>query len=43
MIFLPGVFLLKTLIPLMAFLLVLQGLAEIGRSIILLTNANDQA
>jgi TRAP-type mannitol/chloroaromatic compound transport system permease small subunit len=40
---LPGVFLLKTLIPLMAFLLVLQGLAEIGRSIILLTKANDQA
>jgi TRAP-type mannitol/chloroaromatic compound transport system permease small subunit len=40
---LPGVFLLKTLIPLMALLLVLQGLAEIGRSIILLTKADEQA
>lgn len=33
---LPGIFLLKTLIPLMAALLIIQGLAEIGRSIILI-------
>ncbi|MFP6807864.1 MAG: TRAP transporter small permease subunit [Pseudomonadales bacterium] len=33
---LPGVYLLKTLIPLMAFLLVLQGIAEIGRAGIVL-------
>ncbi|MEM1231374.1 MAG: TRAP transporter small permease subunit [Pseudomonadota bacterium] len=30
---LPGVFLLKTLIPVMAVLLALQGLAEIGRAL----------
>ncbi len=33
---LPGIFLLKTLIPLMAALLIIQGLAEIGRSVILI-------
>ena len=35
---LPGIFLLKTLIPLMAGLLIIQGLAEAGRSIILILN-----
>ena len=35
---LPGIFLLKTLIPLMAGLLLIQGLAEIGRSFITIMN-----
>lgn len=35
----PGVFLLKTLIPVMAVLLVLQGLAEIARCIRVLVSA----
>ena len=33
---LPGVYLLKTLIPMMAFLLVLQGIAEVARASIVL-------
>ena len=38
---LPGIFLLKTLIPIMAGLLLIQGLAEIGRSIITIKNAEE--
>ena len=40
---LPGVFALKTLIPVMAFLLLLQGLAEFGRSIMILASSNPEA
>lgn len=40
---LPGVFLLKTLIPLMAFLLLVQGLAEMGRAIVTLTKTSGQS
>ena len=39
---LPGVFALKTLIPIMAFLLLLQGLAELGRSISILTGSSPE-
>jgi TRAP-type mannitol/chloroaromatic compound transport system permease small subunit len=35
---LPGIFLVKTLIPLMAGLLIIQGLAEAGRSVIVILN-----
>lgn len=38
---LPGVFLLKTLIPLAALLLLLQGLAEILRCLVLLRRGRD--
>ena len=40
---LPGVFALKTLIPMMAFLLLLQGLAEFGRSITILASSHTEA
>lgn len=40
---LPGVFLLKTLIPLMAILLLIQGFAEIGRMLSRLTETSKQA
>ncbi len=40
---LPGVFLLKTLIPLMAVLLLIQGFAEIGRAAGRLTGTSKQA
>jgi len=39
---LPGVYLLKTLIPMMAFLLILQGLAEIGRAIMTLNETSNR-
>jgi TRAP-type mannitol/chloroaromatic compound transport system permease small subunit len=38
---LPGVFLLKTLIPVMAVLLLLQGVAEIVRNIMILRGQHD--
>ena len=40
---LPGVFVLKTLIPVMAFLLLLQGLAELGRLTMIITHNDEQA
>lgn len=39
---LPGVFALKTLIPIMALLLLLQGLAELGRSISILMGSSPE-
>lgn len=39
---LPGVFALKTLIPVMALLLLLQGLAELGRSISILSGSSSE-
>tara|TARA_B100001964_G_scaffold245479_1_gene332717 strand:+ start:4258 stop:4767 length:510 start_codon:yes stop_codon:yes gene_type:complete len=38
---LPGVFVLKTLIPVMAFLLLLQGITELGRSIQTIVNRDE--
>jgi TRAP-type mannitol/chloroaromatic compound transport system permease small subunit len=38
---LPAVFLLKTLIPVMAVLLLIQGLAEMGRCLLLLKTRRD--
>jgi len=40
---LPGVFALKTLIPIMAFLLLSQGLAEFGRAITILASPDPEA